>query len=57
LFGLVFRSVTGFPELKKYGKIFYRRFSSLIEFYPILIQFDILENFGGPFIILPKPGA
>ncbi len=57
LFGLLFRSISPFPEFKQYGKILYRRVSRLIEFYPILIQLDVLENFGSSFVVVPEPRA
>jgi len=41
----------------KYGKIFYGSIHLLIEIYPILIQFDVLEDFSSPFIIIPETGA
>jgi hypothetical protein len=41
----------------EYGKVFYSGIYLLIEIYPILIQFDVLEDFCSPFIIIPETGA
>jgi hypothetical protein len=56
-FGFFFGGIAPFPELKEYGKILYRRFSRLIEFYPILIYFGVFENFGSPFVVIPETGT
>jgi hypothetical protein len=57
LFGFFFGGITRFPEIKENSKILYRSFGSLIKFYPVLVRFDVLENFGSPFIIIPETRA
>jgi hypothetical protein len=41
----------------EHGKILHSGIHLLIEIYPILIQLDVLENFGSSFIIVPEAGA
>src|SRR5213076_3530062 len=47
-------SLSGLPEIKEYCKVLNGSFHLLIEFNPILIELDVLQNLCGPLVVVPE---
>jgi hypothetical protein len=54
---LFFGGFAAFPEVEEYGKIFYGRLDGFVEFYPVFVQLDILQDLCCALVIVPEPGA
>ena len=42
------------PEVEQHSKILHGRFGLLVQLYPVLVLFNILKDFRGPFVVVPK---
>jgi hypothetical protein len=55
--GLLFGGLAGFPEIEQDGKVFNRGIDGVVEFDPVFVEFDVLENFGGALVVVPETRA
>jgi len=55
--GFLFAGFACLPKFEQYGKVFDGAVDGVVEFDPVFIEFDVLENFGGPLIIVPEARA
>jgi hypothetical protein len=55
--GFFFAGFAGLPEIEEYGEVFDGRIDRIVEFDPVFVELDILENFGRAFVIVPETRA
>jgi hypothetical protein len=54
---LFFAGFAGLPEIEENGKVFDGAVDGVVELDPVFVELDVLENFGGPLVIVPETGT